>query len=334
MDCNLKGNLMKKLILFILFSVCAINAQTFTPPYTYTPNLHLGEWHQGDTAGSAAINAQWLTIDSTIQQGRDTAFAHLTRLNAMPTLAGNNVFSGVNTFSQIRTAAGTGQRIVIDNTNQIRFYDADNYESDLYANAAAIYTPQAFVAKLGLQVGTPGSYGFAVDASGKLFEVDSIAASSSTNKVLRSDGTSFTPDIDPYVYNLYNSYTQAGYLVGNSAPLPSVWQATASTAPGEIKLRLFYRHRTGNKNIRVQADIYGSTSSANVAVGIGKDSLNAPVGVVYASTYSATPLTQTVELPVSSFTSGNTYMIDITLRDVNGVGSVYMKNVIVDVENY
>jgi len=326
---------MKKIILFLVFSfLFIVNIQAQTAPYATTTLLGLGLWHQGDTAGYAAINGQWWKLDSAITKDRDSITAHYTRLNLMPTLAGNNVFSGVNTFSQIQTAAGTGQRVVIDNTNQIRFYDASDNESDLYANATAIYTPQAFVAKLGLQVGTPGSYGFAVDASGKLFMVDSLAASGNTNKVLRSDGTSFTPDVDPYVYNLYNSYTQAGYSVGNSAPLPSVWQATASTAPGEIKLRIFYRHRTGNKNIRVQADIYGSTISANVAIGIGKDSLNAPVGTLYASTFSTSPSTQTVELPVSSFTTGNTYMIDITLRDVNGVGSVYMKNVIVDVENY
>jgi len=326
---------MKKIILFLVFGfLFVVNIQAQTAPYATTTLLGLGLWHQGDTAGYAAINGQWWKLDSAITKDRDTSYAHLTKLNAMPTLAGNNVFSGTNTFTRIQTASGTGQRIVIDNTNQIKFYDADNNESDLYANLSGIYTPQTFVAKLGLEVGIPGSYGFAVDASGKLFEVDSIAASSSTNKVLRSDGTSFTPDIDPYVYNLYNSYTQAGYLVGNSAPLPSVWQATASTAPGEIKLRIFYRHRTGNKNIRVQADIYGSTISANVAIGIGKDSLNAPVGTVYASTYSTSPSTQTVELPVSSFTAGNTYMIDITLRDVNSIGIVYMKNVIVDVENY
>ena len=339
------GEFMKKIILFILFSVCVINAQTFTPPYTYTPHLHLGEWHQGDTAGSAAINNQWLIIDSTISQGRDTANVHLTRLNAMPTLAANNVFSGTNTFATIQTSAGTGQRVVIDATNSIRFYDALSNEVDLYNVSNSLYTNGVFHSQGVMITNNAGVGGISfksligvtqcvIDTLGRLTYLNSTPAAGNTNKVLRSDGTSFTPDIDPYVYNLYNSYTQAGYSIGNSAPLPSVWQATASTAPGEIKLRLLYRHRTGNKNIRLQADIYGSVISANVAIGIGRDSLNSPIGVVYASTFSTSPSTQTVELPVSSFTPGNTYMIDISLRDANAVGTVYMTNVIVDVENY
>ena len=323
---------MKKIfiLLFTLFIVNAINAQT--APYATTTTLNLGLWHQGDTAGYAAINGQWWKIDSAITKDRDSIAAHYARLNLMPTLAANNVFSGTNTFTKIQTSNGSGQRVVIDNTNMIKLFDASNAETDIYGLNGTAYVAGPFVANLGLAAG-PSSQ-FLVGFNGDIEKVNNVSASSSTNKVLRSNGSSFIPDIDPYVYNLYNSYTQAGSLVGNSAALPTVWQAAASTAPGEIKLRLLYRHRLGNKNIRLQADIYGSTSSANVAIGIGKDSLNAPVGVVYASTFSTTPSTQTVELPVSSFTPGNTYMIDITLRDVNTIGTVYMTNVIVDVENY
>jgi len=109
------------------------------------------------------------------------------------TVTADYVVAGISITSptiQTLPTGSTTQRIVIDSTNQIRFFDAINHELDLYAFSNQLFNTGRFNTN-SLVVGNSG--GFLVSNISQIITVNGINASGNTGYVLRSDGTSFTP---------------------------------------------------------------------------------------------------------------------------------------------
>lgn len=76
---------MKKIILFILFSISVFGQ--VSPPSGYTPNYGIRMWSQGANPSADSLNANWMLIDSKIRMSYDSAMT-----NSLKTYGNYNIY--------------------------------------------------------------------------------------------------------------------------------------------------------------------------------------------------------------------------------------------------
>jgi len=123
-------------------------------------------------------------------------------------------------------------------------------------------------------------------------------------------------------YDIYNSSVEAGGSSTNTVAA-KIW--TEDTYGEQIKIRTFYKHRAGNASMVLKCSVQGIGDVDFAVTGIISDT-----GSFSAGTYAAcsVPLDITTGLTV-----GDIYEVTVLLRETDS-NTVYMKNVVISVENY
>lgn len=132
-------------------------------------------------------------------------------------------------------------------------------------------------------------------------------------------------------YDIYNGFTEAATT--NDAAAAAIDKWSQSTGKG-LKLRTFYRHKTGNKNVRITGNLGGATvgseSTLYLKVGALTETLVAytiPAGLAYSQ--------KNVAVGVSGLIDGTVYEVLVSLEDTAVVGAVYLrKDIVISVENF
>lgn len=131
-------------------------------------------------------------------------------------------------------------------------------------------------------------------------------------------------------YDIFNSLSEAATTNDATAATTKIW--SQSTSKG-LKLRTFYRHKTGNKNVRIIANLGGNTidtiSTMYLKVGAITEvnvAYTVPTGLAYSL--------KNVAVDVSGLTDGSIYEVLVSLEDAAALGQAYMKDVVISVENF
>ncbi len=168
-----------------------------------------------------ANHINWNT--TTINGGKLTTGTVIADSIRSSYLYSKTLIGGTITGSIFQTAIGSGQRVVIDTTNQIRFQQG-SYEADFYMSGGLVHLTEPFTV-IGYISSSAGLFtaggNFSVDDSGRITYVHNVAASSDTNNVLRSDGTSFTPSHLNFS-NLNGAVTTAQTNLSSTGTAPTI----------------------------------------------------------------------------------------------------------------
>lgn len=131
-------------------------------------------------------------------------------------------------------------------------------------------------------------------------------------------------------YDIFNSLSEAATTNDATAATTKIW--SQSTGKG-LKIRTYYRHKTGNKNVRITANVGGNTEGSDSTVYLKVGSLtetlvaySVPAGLAYSL--------KNVTIDVSGLTDGNVYEVLVSLEDTAVAGQAYMKDVVISVENF
>ena len=130
-------------------------------------------------------------------------------------------------------------------------------------------------------------------------------------------------------YDIFNSLSEAATTNDATAAATKKWLSTTGKS---LKIRTFYRHKTGNKNIRVTANLGGVAGAANSKMYLMVGTLT-EVSVNYLTTGTEFSL-KNVAVDISSLIDGNVYEVLVSLEDTTSTVGAYMKDVVISVENF
>lgn len=131
-------------------------------------------------------------------------------------------------------------------------------------------------------------------------------------------------------YNIFNSCSEAAITNDATAAASKIW--SQSTGKG-LKIRTYYRHKTGNKNVRIIANLGGDTEALYSTMYLQVGSIT-EVNVVYAVPAGLAYSLKNVAVDVSGLTDGNVYEVLVSLEDTETIGKSLMKDVVISVENF
>jgi len=131
-------------------------------------------------------------------------------------------------------------------------------------------------------------------------------------------------------YDIFNSLSEAATTNDATSAATKIW--SQSTSKG-LKIRTYYRHKTGNKNVRIIANLGGNTIDTVSTMYLKAGSLT-EVNVAYTVPTGLAYSLKNVAVDVSGLTDGNVYEILVSLEDTAALGQAYMKEVVISVENF
>jgi hypothetical protein len=130
-------------------------------------------------------------------------------------------------------------------------------------------------------------------------------------------------------YDIFNSLSEAAITDDGEAAVSKIWVQTTGK---KAKIRTFYKHRTGNKNISITANLGGAAAAAETTMYLKVGALTEAL-VVYINTSTEYSL-KSVAVDVSGLTDGNVYEVLVSLEDTTATVGARMKDVVISVENF
>ena len=284
-----------------------INNTTVLAQWDNTGAITIGE------VGAAKGNI--LLSSGTVQLRVNTTANITLNTDGTATFAGNVTSTATITGGVVRTAS-SGKRVVINESgtaNSVKFYSALGAVSgEIAANSAGSSSWLEFTGGDYVSIGVQTRI-----AADLLVNPGSITV---TNGSITTDRYVIGGNIITTLYASSQEQTAAGAVA-------AVKEFTDSL--GADKIRIWYRHRTGNQRMRASALLKNSDVSGTTQFKVIVNGSNGSTGSVTGTTYAAATSTY----DVTGLTDGTLYEVKVYLADAGSVFNAYMKQVVVDVES-